>query len=72
VGIDSNTKHFQCLGFKQMDFPLPLEILGKDKVYIRLRPASKKASNGENYDGASFGQKGNGNAIGYLAIRYNK
>lgn len=72
VGIDSNTQLNQCLGFKQMDFPLPLDMLDKENVYIRLRPTNKKAGSGNDYDESTFNQKGNGNAIGYFAIRYNK
>lgn len=72
VGIDSNTQLNQCLGFKQMNFALPLEMLDKENVYIRLRPTSKKAGVGSDYDGSTFNQKGNGSAIGYFAIRYNK
>ncbi len=72
VGIDANTLINQCLGFKQMDFPLPTEILGHDKVYIRLHPVSKAAGSGYDYDESTIKQSGNGNAISYFAIRYNK
>ena len=72
VGIDSNTLLNQSLGFKQMDFPLPQEILGHSQVYIRLRPRSKAASSGYDYDESTIKQEGNGSAIGYFAIRYNK
>lgn len=72
VGIDSNTLMNQSLGFKQMDFPLPLEILNQDKVYIRLRPTSQAAGSGLDYDESTLQEKGNGSAISYFAIRYNK
>lgn len=72
VGIDANTLVNQSLGFKQMDFPLPNEILGHEKVFIRLRPISKAAGSGYDYDESSLKQSGNGNAISYFAIRYNK
>ena len=72
VGIDANTLLNQCLGYKQMDFPLPLEILGQKQVFIRLRPTSKAASSGLDYDESTIEEKNNGNSIGYFAIRYNK
>ena len=72
VGIDANTLVNQSLGFKQMDFPLPVEILGHEKVYIRLHPTSKAAGSGYDYDESTLKQSGNGNAISYFAIRYNK
>jgi hypothetical protein len=72
VGVDANTLLNQCLGYKQMDFPLPLEILGQKQVYIRLRPTSKAAGSGHDYDGSTIEEKNNGNSIGYFAIRYNK
>ena len=72
IGIDANTLVNQSLGFKQMDFPLPLEILDHDQVYIRLRPTSKAAGSGYDYDESELKASGNGNAISYFAIRYNK
>lgn len=72
VVIDANTLVNQSAGFKQMDFPLPTEILGHDKVYIRLHPTSKAAGSGYDYDESTLKQTGNGSAISYFAIRYNK
>lgn len=72
VGINANTLLSQSLGFKQMDFPLPAnEILGHEQVYIRLMPCENKASSGNDYDSSTI-VNGNGNAINYFAIRYNK
>ena len=72
VGINANTLPSQSLGFKQMDFPLPAnEILGHEQVYIRLMPCENKASSGNDYDSSTI-VNGNGNAINYFAIRYNK
>lgn len=72
IGINANTLLSQCLGFKQMDFPLPAdEILGHERVYIRLMPCENKASSGNDYDSSTI-VNGNGNAINYFAIRYNK
>ena len=72
VGINANTLPGQSLGFKQIDFPLPAdEILGHEHVYIRLMPSENKASSGNDYDSSTI-VNGNGNAINYFAIRYNK
>lgn len=71
IGINVNTLVSQTLGFKQMDFPLPKEILGHEKVYIRLMPTRNAASSGNDYDASSI-KNGNANAINYFAIRYNK
>ena len=72
VGINANTLPGQSLGFKQMDFTLPAgEILGHDHVYIRLMPCENKASSGNDYDSSTI-VNGNGNAINYFAVRYNK
>jgi len=61
--------------FKQYDFELPLEILGKERVFIRLVPCSDLVSSGADYADCSFGADGkveHESAINYLAIRYNK
>lgn len=71
VGINSNTLPGQCLGFKQMDFKLPLEMLGHEKVYVRLAPEKNAASSGNDYASSTI-KNGNANAINYFAIRYNK
>ena len=72
----SNTLYSSIVGFKAMDFSLPLEILGKPNVYIRLMPTSDLCSDGGDYANAVIGtETGSGyhdNTIEYIAIRYNK
>lgn len=71
VVINDNTLMNQSAGFKQIDFPLPTTILGHKAVYIRLMPTRDAASSGYDYDQSPI-VNGNGNAISYFAIRYNK
>lgn len=67
----SNTLLHQLAGFKNINVPLPLDILGKSQVYLRLIVNQNLASNGNTY--ASQPLAGNSNtALGYVAIRYNK
>ena len=71
VVVWSNTLMFQSNAYKTIDFPLPLDMLDKDVVYIRLIPTSKKASDGYSYDGGTA-VSANGSALEYFAVRYNK
>lgn len=67
----NNTQLHQTAGSKYMNFPLPLTMLGKEKVFIRLRPAKDLASDGRAY--ASVRIVGDKNtSFNYVAIRYNK
>lgn len=67
----SNTLLHQLAGFKNINVPLPLDMLGNSRVYLRLIVDRNLASNGNTY--ASQPLAGNSNtALGYLAIRYNK
>lgn len=72
------TQPWQCAGFKPMDIPLPLEMLGKKDVYIRLIPANRKGNTTSgyldtDYANGSAGSTGKPNsAMNYFAIRYNK
>lgn len=72
VGINANTQPGQSLGFKQIDFPLPVGILGHDQVFIRLMPTENKASSGNDYDSSTIKNGTGANAVNYFAIRYNK
>ncbi|MCQ2184557.1 MAG: DUF5689 domain-containing protein [Bacteroidales bacterium] len=66
---------FSLCGYKQYNIDLPLEILGKDKVYLRLVPASDVASSGSDYADTHMCNDvkiEHESAIDYLAIRYNK
>lgn len=59
--------------FKPMDFRLPLEMLGHEKVYIRIGPASNKASDLYGYDNTTISADNySGGTMNYFAVRYNK
>lgn len=73
--VYQQTRLHQSVGFKPVDLPLPLEILGKKKVYVRLMPSVNKASDGtldgEQSENIKINNK-RANAIEYVAVRYNK
>ena len=75
VSTWSNTLISSSVGFKQMNFALPLEILGKDSVYIRICPANDFCSDGADYANARLKDKETDSHVSvleYFAIRYNK
>mgnify|MGYP003623582337 FL=1 len=67
----SNTLFTQLPGLKNINVKLPLEMLGKTDLYIRMRPTDNEAGDDYDYDGKPIAA-GKNNAIGYLSIRYNK
>jgi hypothetical protein len=67
----------QLPGYRCYNFTLPLEMLNKDKVYIRLIVARNSCGDGtagaNSYQGAEISSTTNKNvALSYFAIRYNK
>lgn len=72
------TQPWQSAGFKPMDIPLPLEMLGKENVYIRLIPANRLGNTTAGYLDTNYANGSTGssskanNAMNYFAIRYNK
>lgn len=72
------TQPWQSGGFKPIDIPLPLEMLGKDNVYIRLIPADRAGNSTHGFCDSNFknGSAGSSskanNSINYVAVRYNK
>ncbi len=75
VSTWSNTLFSSTVGFKQINFALPQEILGHDNVYIRVCPVNDLCSDGSDYANAHMKEKESGtatNVIEYFAIRYNK
>lgn len=78
VVLYSVTQPWQCAGFKPMDFALPLEMLDKDDVYIRLIPSNRKGNTTGGYldteyvNGTAGGSGKANNSMNYFAIRYNK
>jgi len=77
VSVWSNTLYSSIVGYKTLDFELPLEILGQPNVYIRLSPVNDLCSNGADYANAHLidqpaGEGAHASSIEYFAIRYNK
>lgn len=68
----SLTLYWQCAGYKYVNVPLPLELLGKEDVCIRFSAANQKAGGKENdeFDNQiiSTGEI----AFSYIGVRYNK
>jgi hypothetical protein len=67
----SNTQRFQSPGYKYIDLPLPLTMLGKDKVYIRLVTERNVGSDGYKYANIPL-LSGRSSRLNYFAVRYNK
>ncbi len=67
----ANRRLYSLAGDKNLTVNLPLEILGKDTVYIRLIPTENNAgkSGYADYVGGTVGN--NWNRISYLSIQYN-
>ena len=61
----------QLPGTKYITINLPDEMLGKDKVYVRLKPKNASVGKGTTYDGGTSIVSSCYNAINYVAIRYN-
>lgn len=75
VSVWSNTLYSSCVGHKHINFALPSEMLGKENVYIRLRPTRDLCSSGIDYAEAHMSDSpgdSHANSISYIAIRYNK
>ena len=68
----SLTLYWQCAGYKYVNVPLPLELLGKEDVCIRFSAANQKAGGKEDdeFDNQiiSTGEI----AFPYIGVRYNK
>ena len=67
----ANRRVFQLPGTKFITVNLPDELLGKDRVYVRLRPTSTKCGTASSYEGSTTLVSSCYNAINYVAIRYN-
>lgn len=69
----ASSKMWNLSGMKHIDMPLPLEILGKESVYLRLIPSENAVSSYEQYydPGTQITNTGN-STLSYLGIRYNK
>lgn len=64
---------WQCPGFKYISVNLPQDssMLGREKLYIRLRPTSSSSGSMDAYDGQAFVSSCE-SALNYLSVRYNK
>lgn len=80
VSVWANTLYSSLVAYKCINFELPLEMLGKENVYIRLRPTSDICSDGADYANARLQDctagtslhASHASSISYIAIRYNK
>lgn len=67
------TAEWQSGGAKAIDVPLPLTLLDKANVYIRICPENNIASSTTEYGTKTITYaSGRRNVMNYLAIRYNK
>lgn len=66
-------RSWQCPGFKMMTFNLPEDsaLLGKEKVYVRMKPANQSAGTMDTYDTGTVTATSQ-SALNYFAVRYNK
>lgn len=67
----ANTNIHQLAAYKNINVKLPLSLLGKSKVYLRLVVEKNLASDGNSYASEPL-SVATTTGIGYLAIRYNK
>lgn len=72
--IWANYHEWSLAAYKQIAFPLPKEILGKDKVYIRLNPSSLRSNSTFAFDAGECITPDTKcrSAIEYFSIRYTK
>lgn len=74
----SITQPWQSAGYKPVNIPLPLDMLDKEDVYVRLTPADRAGNTTQGYcdtnfvNGAAGSTSKANNALNYVAIRYNK
>jgi len=71
VPLWANTNNHQLAAYKNFNVNLPLAILNKSKVYIRLVVDRNLASDGNSYASEPLTAASN-TGLGYLGIRYNK
>lgn len=74
ISVWSTALYHSVVGYKQINFALPLEMLGKENVYIRLSPRNDICSSGVDYADAHMNAAETDkhpSAISYIAVRYN-
>lgn len=66
-----NTLYEQLNAWKNTNIELPLDLLGKSTVYLRLIPSANKAGTTTTYDTAVINNNSTSGLM-YVSIRYNK
>lgn len=66
-----NTLYEQLNAWKNTNIELPLDLLGKSTVYLRLIPSANKAGTTTTYDTAAINNNSQSGLM-YVSIRYNK
>ena len=70
--VFATQRSWQLPAYKQVEIPLPAEIMGREKVWLRIQPASRLSSGLGFLDGTiPMGYNAAG-AMDYLAVRYNR
>lgn len=69
----SNTLYCQFSAYKEIFMELPLEMLDRDDVYLRLMPSKDVAGDGVSYQGGEINKSGKtaSSVMDYFAIRYS-
>ena len=71
--LNAVTLPSQCAGYKGIDFRLPDSLIGQEKVFLKVRPRSKRASSTTEFGTDLWVYKdGRRCAMNYWAVRYNK
>ena len=71
--LNAVTLPSQCAGYKGMDFRLPEALKDQEKVFLKVRPRSKRASSTTEFGTDLWVYKdGRRCAMNYWAVRYNK
>ena len=74
ISVWSTAHYHSIVGYKQINFRLPAEMLGKQHVFIRLSPRNDICSSGMDYADAHMNaseKDAHYNSISYIAVRYN-
>lgn len=69
--VTSSQQDWQLPAMKQYDFPLPSEMLGKDRIYIRLQPSDRYTNTAFFGEGLAPTGAKSANGMDYFAVRYN-
>lgn len=71
--IRSSRKAWQCPGYKYISFTLPqnADLVGKEKVYVRMHPVNNNAGTATSYDSGTI-KADMKSQLNYFAVRCNK